>query len=687
MKPLAAFVALMLTIAHSGAHAAPVKHSVLFQGKVAGSQTMQRAADGLVTVDLSYRDNGRGPDYHEEIRLDARGVQVAHKVTGKSTFGAPADEDFALAGGVAHWKTISDSGSTTPKAAAFYVPMNSAFESSAMLVRVALRQPGGKMPLLPAGEAGVTRVATREIESRGRRQKLALYAVTGLDLQPTYLWLTDDAEQRFFAYVYPGWIQVVEEGWESAAPAIEAAQVAAEKSLLEDMARRLTHRLPDPIVIRNTRVFDSEKAILGPPSDVYVFDGRIAAVWPAGTGAETVAQDVATQIDAGGKTLLPGLFDMHDHSTAWGAPLQIAGGVTTTRDKGNDNPTLFALMHKCDSLRYIGPRIVPSGYIEGESEFSSRGGFVVASLDAARRAVDWYARRGYREIKLYNSIKPEWVAPIAEQAHRRGMRVTGHIPAFMRAEQAVRDGYDEVTHINQVMLNFLAGPKDDSRTLARFYLIANNAGALDLDSKPVQDFIALLKQKGTVIDPTLAVFQDIGQHHGELGKTYAAVASHLPISVQRGFRRNLMDITDENQERWRAADRKLVEMVGRLYRAGIPLVAGTDAIAGFTLHRELELYVEAGIPAPEALKIATWNGAKYTGTLAERGTVTPGKLADLVLIDGDPTKDISAIRRPVLTMKGGVAFYPSEIYEALGIQPFVEPVRPQAAVAKTGAGR
>jgi hypothetical protein len=400
-------------------------------------------------------------------------------------------------------------------------------------------------------------------------------------------------------------------------------------------------------------------------------------VWPAGS----TAQEAPTVFDAGGRTLLPGLFDMHDHSSAWYAPLHIAGGVTTVRDKGNDNAVLFDLMNRCDSLRYVGPRIVPSGYIEGESPFSSRSGFVVPDVDAARRAVDWYAQRGYREIKLYNSIKPEWVAPIAVEAHRRGLRVTGHIPAFMRAEQAVRAGYDEITHINQLMLNFLSGPTTDSRTLERFYLIADHAGELDLDSRRVRDFLALLKERHTVVDPTINVFQDMGQRHGQFGKTYAAVASHLPISLQRSLKQNTMNITDSNATRWQAADRKLVEMVGRLYRAGIPLVAGTDAIPGFALHRELELYVEAGIPAAKALQIATWNGAKYSGTLADRGSIERGKLADLVVVDGDPTKDISVIRRPVLTMKGGVVFYPSEIFEALGVKPFVAPLHPMATTA------
>jgi imidazolonepropionase-like amidohydrolase len=123
----------------------------------------------------------------------------------------------------------------------------------------------------------------------------------------------------------------------------------------------------------------------------------------------------------------------------------------------------------------------------------------------------------------------------------------------------------------------------------------------------------------------------------------------------------------------------MVEFVGIMHREGIPLVAGTDAMPGFALHRELELYVRAGIPPAEALRIATWNGAKYTRTLDRTGSIVPGKLADLILVDGDPTTDISAVRKISLVMKGGVAYYPSEIHEAMGIKPFAKPVKPAVA--------
>lgn len=163
--------------------------------------------------------------------------------------------------------------------------------------------------------------------------------------------------------------------------------------------------------------------------------------------------------------------------------LQIAGGVTTVRDLGNQNDHLQDLIDSIDSGRTIGSSIVPVGFIEGASPHSARNGIVVASAEEAIAAIDWYAQRGYRQVKLYNSMRPEWIRRVAAHAHARGLRVSGHIPAFMRAEQAVRDGYDEIQHINQVMLNVLVTPQDDTRTLRRFTLVGDKAFAAHRDAK------------------------------------------------------------------------------------------------------------------------------------------------------------------------------------------------------------
>jgi amidohydrolase family protein len=648
------------------------RYSVVIQGHLAGSQITTVGGDGRVAVEFTYRDNGRGPDLHEEYTLGADGTPLSLHITGKSTFGAPIDESYQRNDAGAQWQSHVDHGSARPAGAVLYVPIEDSLEPLAQMVTALLRVPSHTLPALPGGTVGLERLLETTVENSGVTRTVALYVLSGVDIQPTYLWMSEQPQPRFFAYVYPGYVQILEAGWESQGDKLEVLQKEGEYKLLSELAHKLTHRLPNPVVIRNARVFDAEHAVMLPGQhDVYVNYGHIAAIYDTGSQA----RDAAAEIDAQGRVLMPALFDMHDHEDRWNAMLQIAGGVTTGRDLGNNNASLAELMGRIDAAEALGPRIVPLGFIEGKSEFSASDGIHVGSLQEAKDAVDWYAQRGFRQIKIYNSFRPEWVKETAAYAHSRGMRVGGHVPAFMRAEQAINDGYDELTHINQLMLNFFVQPGDDTRTLKRFYLIAERAWELDLDSQPVQDFIALMKQRGIVHDPTLACFHgQFTQLQGEVDPIYAGIAQHLPPVVQRSLYENSMDVNAGNVERYRASFAKMVAIVGRLYQAGVPLVAGTDARAGFTLHHELELYVQAGIPPAEALRIATWNGAKYTGLLDQLGSVTRGKRADLLLVDGDPTQNISDIRHIALVMKDGVAYSPSEIYQAMGIEPFTPSV-------------
>jgi hypothetical protein len=459
-------------------------------------------------------------------------------------------------------------------------------------------------------------------------------------------------------------------GYESVTAELERLQLQAETKYLETLAAKHTQSLPQPILIRNVRVFDPKSKALGEPADVYVNDGRIAAIYPG----NSPAKDPATVIDGAGRALLPGLFDMHTHEDAWNSVLQIAGGVTSSRDMGNDNGYLAGLRADIAAGRAIGPHIEPAGYIEGDSPFASRGGFVVGSVAEAENAVDWYAERGYRQVKLYNSIRPEWAEPIAKYAHSRGLRVSGHVPAFSRSARVVREGYDELQHINQMVLNFVSDPDTDSRTIVRFNLVGERARNLDLDSQEVRDFIPLLVDHQTVVDATMATFEgSYTQRPGDLDPSMAPVAEHFPYAVQRGWRNNSTDVSGGRLETYRASYQRMLELFGRLHAAGVPLVAGTDSLAGFMLHRELELYVRAGVPAGEALRIATENGARYAGVLADRGTVERGKRADLILVDGDPTRNISDIRNVSYVLKDGVGFSPAAIYEAIGIRRFAEP--------------
>ena len=500
--------------------------------------------------------------------------------------------------------------------------------------------------------------------------------------------MTTGAEPRLFAVADLAGEIFIEAGWERNRAQLEERQRIAEQAALRDRAARLRHPLPGLTVIRNARVFDSDTATLQPAADVYVLRGRVTQILPAGSPA----RDADNEIDAAGRVLLPGLFDMHAHVWRWSGLLDLAAGVTSVRDMGNGNAALQAMLDDSAAGHLLMPQITPCGFLEGRSAFSSSNGITISTLEEAKQAVDWYVQRGYPQLKIYNSFPKEILRETVAYAHSRGMRVSGHVPAFMRAAEVVDQGFDEIQHINQVLLNFLVTAETETRTIERFRLPADKVGDLDFDVKPVQVFIALLARRQTVIDPTLATFDFMQQRDGELSAAYAAIADHMPPDVRRGFYVGSMDIPDDaTAARYKRSYAKMVEFVGRLHRAGVPLVAGTDALPGFALHSELALYVQAGLTPAQALQVATRNAARYTGTSHERGSVTPSKLADLVLVDGDPTRDINDLRKVALVVTQGHWFSPKEMHAEMGIKPFVDALplvraRSKAAVAQGGAG-
>ncbi len=641
-------------------------------GKKAGHQIVEQGDDGVTRVDFIFKDNGRGPELKEEFTLGPDGTYVRYGVKGTSTFGAPIDETFRRDGDKAEWKSTSDKGEMTVAGTALYAPLGGTPAGFSVTFGAIAKRPDGKLPLIPGGTLSIRKVAGLSVLRGNDRRQVALMSITGVGLTPTFVWATTDAKPRLFAMIAPGFLQLIEEGWEANADALEAVQKKAESDVVLAMQTRLAHPLKGTTLIRNARVFDSTTATLGNASDVLLRNGRILSVTPASTRS-IKARHV---VDAGGRVLLPGLFDMHGHLGKWDGGLNLAAGVTTVRDMGNDNATLQQLMAQERAGKLLMPRVVAAGFIEGESKMSARNGFVISTLAEAKKAVDWYAKHGYPQIKIYNSFPKEHLRATAAYAHAKGLRVSGHVPAFMRAEEVVEQGYDEIQHINQVLLNFFVTDKTDTRTLERFYLPAEKTATLDFDSKPVQDFIALLVRKQTVIDPTLTTFDFIRQRAGTLSQAYAAVADHMPPDIQRGLLAAEMNIPDDaTAARYEKSYQKMIEFVGRMYKAGVPIVAGTDAVPGFTIQRELELYVQAGMTPSQALQVATLNGARYSRTLNDRGTIERGKRADLVLIDGDPTAQIADIRKAALVIKGATAYYPSEIYEELGIRPFVAPVK------------
>lgn len=684
----AALLAGALASAAPAARApAPIaRYEFVSGGKTTGALDRTRRPDGTIQVDFAYVENGRGPKIVETVRLDSAGRVVAHELVGTATFGAKVEERFARKDGRATWKTAADEGTAKVDGPAVYLPLAATPESMAIAARAALAGKG-RVPLLPAGELRVERLRSVEVHGLFGARTVTLYALRGVDYAPQYLWL--DGRGELFAWLTSASppFGVIANGYVDEAPRLVEARNQAEAADLEKLAAAARHRVDGSLAIRDVRVFDPVSGTLGPPSTVYVFRGKVSAVFPA---SEPVPAD-ATVVEGAGRTLLPALVDMHAHEDPWSSALQIAGGVTTVRDLGNAERAILELEAKVSAGKWLGPRLWRACFIEGESPFAARfAGVVASTLEEALAWVDRDAERGCRGVKLYNSIRPEWMAPLAERARARGLHVSGHVPAFARARDAILAGYQEIHHVNQLLLNFVMKDGEDTRTITRFIAVADRARDLDLDGPEFQAFVALMKEHGVTHDPTLTTFEDgFTQANGELSHSYAAIADHLPAAVRRQLYAASMEADGPTRERYRASFLKALEVVARLDRAGVTIVPGTDNVAGFTLHREYELWVQAGIPAARVLQLATLGAARVLGLDHEIGRVAPGFSADLALVDGDPTANISAVRKIAMVVKEGDVFFPSEIYPALGVKPFVEApaLRTPAKGTKRAAAR
>ena len=280
---------------------------------------------------------------------------------------------------------------------------------------------------------------------------------------------------------------------------------------------------------------------------------------------------------------------------------------------------------------------------------------VVTSQDEALAAVRKAKADGFVGVKFYGTFNPAWVAPAAAEAHRLGLHVHGHLPAGMRTSEAIKAGYDEVTHIYFVMME--AMPDDvvkSSNGINRFEGPGRYAKDVDLNAEPMKSLIATMAARKIASDPTLVVAESLFvPENGDLSPSYAPFVGTLPPSVERGFRQGGFTVPkDLTRADYRKSFDKLVALVGAMHKAGVPIVAGTDG-SGMELIRELELYVKAGFTPEEALAAATLAPARNVGVDKTTGSITVGKVADLVLVDGDPSHRISDLRNTRVVMMDG----------------------------------
>lgn len=667
MKPLMGCLLALLAAAGSAHAVEGVEKSVMIlAGANAGFQEARYADDGTLAVHYEFSDRGRGPKLDASYTFDANGVPTAIELKGVDYLKAPVAETYARTGEVFAWKNASEDEKRAVPGAAFFLGLNQVPEDSILLARALLKAPDHKLALIPAGEASIHKLASVEVKQTAGAITVDLYAIKGLDLLPDFVWL--DHDQRFFA-AYSSWSTLIREGFEDAISTIGARQQQEERQLAESRANELTRTLTAPLLIRNVRVFD-------PPSGEVV-DGR-AVLIDAGRIVSIGAADVSPlegveEIDGGGRFLMPGLWDMHVHySGAADGLLDLASGVTTVRDMANQVDTLKALIDGIEAGKDIGPRIIRAGIIDGKGPFAGPTKVLVGTEQEAIDAVTMYKTTGHEQIKIYSSLKPELMPIIAKAAHEQGLRVSGHVPAFMTARQFVDNGADEIQHVNMLFLNFMFDKVQDTRTPARFTAVAELGAALDLSSPPVRDFIQLLKDRNIVIDPTVGTFEDMFlSRPGVPGPGFAAIADRFPTTWQRQLRSGAgaLEMKPGQQALFRDSYRNMVNMVGVLYRSGVHIVAGTDNLAGMTLAREFELYVEAGIAPMDVLRIATSGSAEVMKREDDYGRVAPGYVSDLILVDGDPTINMADIRKVSTTIRGDRLYDADALFRAVSIRP------------------
>ncbi len=639
-----------------------ISYSVVLSGNIKGFDKIWKNSDGSYGQWYQYNDRGRGDSILTTYRQDADGFPTYISAHGKDYMKNDVTEDFSMDNGHARWKNNAENEERSVSNKLFY----SGLKVSPGNIIKAFKTHGNKLQLLPFGELQFQVLQEHTIGTGSASKKLWLCSTSGLGMTPSYNWIDDKDEN--FATV-SDWASTIRTGYESYITELLAIQKKVESAFYSRLAKELPEKINGSILIQNVSLFDAERAILIPNTDVLINNGIIQQV-SAGKKINVAAAKV---IDGKGKTLLPGLWDMHVHfADNLDGILHLAAGVTHVRDMGNDS-SLLTRIEQISTGELIGPKVdIMSGFIDGAGPFAAPTGVLINNVEEGKKYIHDYAAKGYQQIKLYSSIKPEWVKPLIEEAKKYKLRVCGHIPAYMTATQAVEAGYDEVTHMNMLALNFF-GDTVDTRSTLRFSLPAQRTAGLDLDGEAMRQFLQLLKSKNITVDPTLTAFETLfTARDGQVEEKYKPIVARMPVQYQRYIRAGGggVPIPAGMNDTYLQSFGAFLKITKLLYDNGIRIVAGTDGMAGFDLDRELELYVKAGIPAAKVLQLATMGTASYTGKTKEAGSIVTGKKADMFLVEGNPVTDISNIRKTVLVVKDGMLYDPAKLYKAISIRPW-----------------
>ena len=629
---------------------APIEHGTLrlyYVQKPIGYERYEIASeDGALklTADFDFTDRGGRVQLAATLRTKSDYTPVAFQAKGKSYRFVNVDSDVRVEGSDAIVRADGAAESRVTLPAQFFTVDGYAPFSAQMLLLRYWKQHGQPrllrtVPGQPTNDVIVEARGREAIRIADKVTTLERFAIDGVVWGRETLWL-DERGALAAAVTRAGGLS------------FEAVREDLEPALVQFVQRATRDRIGDleSITRANTPLKSGTYAMVGativdgtvrpPVADgaVIVQDGRIADVGPR--AAVPIPEGVPT-VDVSGKTLVPGLWDMHTHVTQieW-APVYLASGVTTVRDMGNEFEFIVPLRDAVASKRALGPRLLLAGLVDGPGP-NAFGVYYAATVGEAKQVVAKYHDAGFQQIKIYSLITPPLVEAICAEAHRFGMTVTGHVPNGMTIDQAASAGMDQIAHL---AIRGEAGSDDVKRT------------------------IALLRERKTVIDPTQSWNELLGHAAGSPIAAFQPGVARIPPPLNRLFSNAGTAGIDAAAARTRLE--RGLHIVKALHDAGVPVVVGTDeGIPGHSVHREIELYVEAGFTSLEALQAATIVPARAMKLDAELGTIEKGKRADLVVLNANPLDQIRNIRTVRWTIIDGRVHDAQALWRSVRFQP------------------
>ena len=602
---------------------------VLNHGLPAGEMRVVTDGDSLV-VTYSHIDRNRGRWVQSRYGLSSDGSVVSGESRPMSRTGevSPATDEFELIGDSLRFRRGGAAARTVARGDGVYALGNATPWDQARVARHLLGRPDRGATALPlTSRLRLEIAADTAVRTTDGVARVRLAMLHGIGSTPQAVWLDERGELAASAV---GWFIAVHPRFVPALPAMRTIESAYRNAAGTALAATIPVAARGTIVIRNVDIFDSERGVVVPRQSVVVDGDRITVVGPA---ASVRTPRGATVVDGAGKTLIPGMWDMHTHfqltSQTNAVQRHLAIGVTTIRDMAADTDVGVSHRDRANSLALVSPRVILAGFMEGPTLWRGPSDVLVSTEAEARAWVARYDSLGFKQIKLYNVLHPDLVPTISAEAKKRGMRLSGHVPRGLSVGAAIRLGFDEINHAAFLFSNFY----QDSLyvPVMRPYsgVAAIVAPNIDVDGAPMTALIADLNAHHTVVDGTFNLW--------------------------------MRDSTGADSLDARRADRAYLRLIKRLYDAGVVLVPGTD---GSSYNSELELYEQAGIPAPHVLQLATIGSARVMGEEASFGSIAVGKIADLVLVNGRPHERIADLRKIELIFRAGRAYTPKALTDA-----------------------